>query len=62
MFNYFYQKNNYNIFLIYINMTFNVLEATSPSSIEQIFNSYNSFWGGYYYMVDVINLWYYTNS
>ncbi len=43
-------------------MVFNILEATSQSSINQLIQSYDNFWSGQYTMASVYNLWYYTNT
>jgi hypothetical protein len=46
-------------------MVFNILEATSQSSINQLIQSYINYWASRvppYTMVSLYNLWYYTNT
>jgi hypothetical protein len=43
-------------------MVFNIPQATSQSSLNQLFQSYNNSWNGNYSIVSLYNLWYYTNT
>ena len=43
-------------------MVFNILEATSQSSLNQLFQAYSDGWHGEYSISSLYNLWYYTNT
>ena len=43
-------------------MGFDILSATSESSLGQLFQEYNSYWQGDYTIVSLYNLWYYKDS
>lgn len=43
-------------------MVFNISQATSQSSLNQLFQAYSNGWDGTYSMVSLYNLWYYTNT
>ena len=43
-------------------MPFNILVATSQSSLNQLFQTYTNAWNGSYTIQTLYNLWYYTNT
>ena len=43
-------------------MTFDISLATSQSSINQLYQAYTNSWDGAYTIVNLFNLWYYTNT
>lgn len=43
-------------------MTFNIIQATSSYSIQQLKDYYYQYWSTYYYISELYNLWYYTNT
>jgi hypothetical protein len=43
-------------------MTFNILDATSQNSINQLFQAYTDGWSGAFSIASLYNLWYYTNT
>ena len=43
-------------------MGFNILEATSNNSINQLFQAYNNRWGGVFSIKTLYKLWFYTNT
>ncbi len=43
-------------------MVFNIVEATSPNSINQLFQAYTNAWNGSYSITQLYKLWYYTST
>lgn len=43
-------------------MVFNISQATSQSSLNQLVQAYNEAWDGNYSITQLYNLWYYTNT
>lgn len=41
---------------------FNIAEAISPSSLNQLFQAYTDAWNGYYSIQTLYTLWYYTDT
>ena len=43
-------------------MGFNIVQATSNNSINQLFQTYNNAWGGEYSIETLYKLWFYTDT